>query len=354
MQKISGELFKDKIIITKPKDIGRLYGKSHFGKTIKNNKLNIDLIEGVFLLEEEKINLFEKENEINFIKLLKKSILTIPNFEIKYIVFRDLRKKGYIVKNYDDNKKFDLIILKNKKKINEENIIYFVSIFSERDIIDIKKIKKLINNVNEKNRILWISIVDEEGDITYYEISKIQPKGENLENKYSKTDSILMDDRVLIFNDKTSKKLFEEEFYGKPFGKGLQISLVEALYLLNKDFIKIQKVDNEKNINFNLFKNYIKVKQPDIDLRFDVYKDLKKRGLIVKTGFKFGTHFRAYTKKPNIAHAEYLVHVVNKNFKSIWSDFSRAIRLAHSVNKEIIFAIYNKKIEYIKLGRLRP
>jgi tRNA-intron endonuclease len=353
MQKINGELFKKKIIITKPKDIGRLYGKSHFGKTVKNNKLNIDLIEGVFLLEEEKIKIFEKKNEINFEKLLKKTILTIPNFEIKYIVFRDLRKKGYTVKIYNDNK-FDFIILKNKKKINEDNIQCFVSIFSERDVIDIKKMKNLINNANEKNRILWISIVDEEGDITYYEISKIQLKGKNLEKKYSKTNSILMEDRVLIFNDKTSKKLFEEEFYGKPFGKGLQISMVEALYLLNKDFIKIQKIDDEKNINFKIFKNYIKLKQPDIDLRFNVYKDLKKRGLIVKTGFKFGTHFRAYLKKPNITHAEYLVHVFNINFKSIWSDFSRAIRLAHSVNKEIIFAIHNKKIEYIKLGRLRP
>ena len=41
----------------------------------------------------------------------------------------------------------------------------------------------------------------------------------------------------------------------------------------------------------------------------------------------------------------------------IWSDFSRAIRLAHSVNKEIIFAIHplkNKDIVYIKIGRLRP
>jgi tRNA splicing endonuclease len=34
---------------------------------------------------------------------------------------------------------------------------------------------------------------------------------------------------------------------------------------------------------------------------------------------------------------------------------SRAIRLAHSVNKEIIFACVEKnKIEYIKFGRLRP
>ena len=356
MQKTKGELLKDKIIVTKPRDVGRLYGKSRFGKTIKNNKLMINLIEGVFLLEEEKIKLFEKEKEINFEYLLKKSILTIPNFEIKYIVLRDLRKKGYIIQTYEDDNNFDFIILKNKNNLNEENINYFVSVFSERDTIDVKKIKLFIDKANDKKGILWFSIVDEEGDITYYEISINNLKGENLEKKYQKTNSILMENRVLILNDKTSKKLFEEEFYGKPFGKGLQISMVEALYLLNKDFLKIEKINNEKITEFKLFKKYIKIKQPDIDLRFNIYKDLKKRGLIVKTGFKFGTHFRAYSKKPNITHAEYLIQVVNKNFKSIWSDFSRAIRLAHSVNKEIIFAIHynHNKIEYIKLGRLRP
>jgi len=356
MQKAFGEIIKDKIIVTKPNDIGRLYGKSRFGKTIKNNNLILNLIEGVFLLEEEKIKLFEKEKEINFECLLKKSILKIPNFEIKYIVFRDLRKKGYTIQIYDDNINFDFIILKNKNNLNEDNNNYFVSIFSEKDILDINKIKLFIDQVNIKQGILWVSIVDEEGDITYYEISLDNLKGENFEKKYLKTNSFLMENRVLIFDDKTSKKLFEEEFYGKPFGKGLQISMVEALYLLKKDFLKIQNISDEKNIDFKSFKKYVKLKQPDIDLRFDVYTDMKKRGLIVKTGFKFGTHFRAYSKKPDLTHAEYLIHVVTKNFKSIWSDFSRAIRLAHSVNKEIIFAIHynHNKIEYIKLGRLRP
>jgi tRNA-intron endonuclease len=66
-------------------------------------------------------------------------------------------------------------------------------------------------------------------------------------------------------------------------------------------------------------------------------------------------HFRAYTKKPDVTHAEYLVHVVEKKFKSVWAEISRAVRLAHSVNKEIVFArLDGKNIDYIRLGRLRP
>ena len=355
MQKAHGELLDEKIIFKKSKDIGRLYSKSRFGITIKNSILTIDLIEGAYLLEEEKIKIFEKDKKINFEELFRKSIKNIPNFEILYIVFRDLRKKGLIVK-ISDNKDFDFKILKNKKNLNDDNIQFFVKVFSERDIIDIRKIKKLIDESFNKNGILWFSIVDEEGDITYYDLSTINIKGENLEKEYLKINTILMNNRLLVIDNEKSKILFEEEFYGKPFGKGLQLSMVEALYLLEKDFLKIIDINNEIVFNYKDFKNFIKSKQSDIDFRFNVYKDLKKNGLIVKTGFKFGTHFRAYTKKPDKTHAEYLIQVVKKDFKIIWSDISRAIRLAHSVNKEFIFALYHnsKKIEYIRLIRLRP
>lgn len=95
--------------------------------------------------------------------------------------------------------------------------------------------------------------------------------------------------------------------------------------------------------------------QPDIVQRLMVFEDLKQRGLLVKTGFKFGAHFRAYTKQPEKTHAEFLIHVVEKGFQSIWAEISRAVRLAHSVNKEFVFAcIDGKTIDYIKLGRLRP
>ena len=59
--------------------------------------------------------------------------------------------------------------------------------------------------------------------------------------------------KTYIFNKEISKELIEKEFYGKPFGKGLQLSLVEAMYLFEKDIIDIQteegkKFSKEKNI----------------------------------------------------------------------------------------------------------
>jgi tRNA-intron endonuclease len=160
----------------------------------------------------------------------------------------------------------------------------------------------------------------------------------------------------LILNEKISKNLFKKEFYGKPFGSCLQISMVEALYLLKKGVLNIKNIKNNSNISFKSLKKIVKEKQPDINYILNIYSNLKNRGFIVKTGFKFGSHFRAYSKNPDELHAEYLVNVINKKYQFILLDFSRAVRLAHSVNKEIIFACYHsdKKIDYIKIGRLRP
>ena len=62
---VSGELVDGEIFVKKPKDVGRLYTKSHFGKPLSGNKLQLDLLEGVFLLDEGKIRIFQNNNRIN-------------------------------------------------------------------------------------------------------------------------------------------------------------------------------------------------------------------------------------------------------------------------------------------------
>ena len=348
---ILGELVDDEIIFKRPKDIGRLYNKSHFGKTITGNKLQLDLLEGGFLLEEEKIKVFHNDEEINFQNLVKIAAKQVPKFEIKYLIFRDLRKRGYAVKLSEEDKDIDFYIYRKEK--GEKTC--FISAFSERDILDLEDTKNLIKDLTKKNRKLWFAIVDEEGDLTYYDVALADIRGSTGEHVFSKATGILLENRVVVFDKKLAEKLLQKEFFGKPFGSGLQLSMVEALYLMENDIISIQNIDYRKKLSLKEFKAFIQQSQPDIESRLTVFRDLKKRGLIVKTGFKFGAHFRAYTEKPDETHAEYLIHVVDKGFRSIWAEISRAVRLAHSVNKEIVFArVDNDKIDYIKLGRLRP
>jgi len=340
---ITAELLKDKVIVKKPKEVGRLYNKSHIGRPLSKGYLELNLIEAVFLSDEDKIKIFSNEKEIDFEKLIKIASKNIKKFDTKYFVYKDLRRRGHAIILNEKDGKYNFKKFLNKE---EENCFY-VCVFSEKDFFDIKKTKDLLDSL-KKDESLWFAIVDEEGDITYYNVSYKKLKGENKTKKYSKIKTYLLDDKVLVFNEKSIKELFETEFFGKIFGKALQLSYLEAYYLLKNKSITIFDKLNKKILEKDLLKQISKD-------RAIIYNNLKKNGLIPKTGFKFGTHFRAYTKHPDKIHAEYLVHVVDKNFKSIWAEFSRAVRLAHSVNKEIVFAsIIKDKVEYINFGRLRP
>jgi tRNA-intron endonuclease len=348
---ISGELINNHIMVKKSSDIGRLYNKSHIGTHLSGNILQLDLLEGVFLLDEGKMRLFQNKKQINFPQLLMLAAQQVPEFETKYLVFKDLRNRGHAITLCNN----DAPITFRKFKQNNENVpSCIIAAFSERDILDIDATKQLIQQVTKKNSALWFALVDEEGDLTYYDVSGIDLAGDNSEQCYQKGTCILLKNRLILFDKKLANQLLQKEFFGKPFGEVLQLSFVEALYLLERNVLEIQTNDG-KYLSEAKCITLMRKLQPDIGQRLMVFKDLKQRGLLVKTGFKFGAHFRAYTKQPDKTHAEYLIHVVEKGFTSIWAEISRAVRLAHSVNKEFVFArIDSKTIDYIKLGRLRP
>lgn len=347
---ISGELTDHTILVKKSTDIGRLYNKSHLGKPSPGNLLSLDLLEGVLLLDEKKMRLFHKKKEVDFQNLVMQAAQQIPGFETKYLVFKDLRNRGHPIKLCDEEPP---TFYRFRQK-NEAVPSCFVCAFSERDILDIESVTCLVQRLLKKEGVLWFGLVDEEGDITYYDVSAITLKGDITEQNYRKGAGLLLKNRVVIFDSSLAGQLLSKEFFGKPFGEGLQLSFVETLYLAQRGALEIQ-TPTGATLSVSKALSLMKKLQPDIEYRLSVFTDLKQRGMLVKTGFKFGAHFRAYTKQPDRTHAEYLIHVVEKGFTSIWAEISRAVRLAHSVNKEFVFArVDDTHIDYIKLGRLRP
>lgn len=98
--------------------------------------------------------------------------------------------------------------------------------------------------------------------------------------------------------------------------------------------------------NHGLYGNYI------------VYRDLKDRGYIIKTGFKYGSDFRLYDRgrSPGKGHSDYLVKVVFENYDINVLDFASYIRVAHGVNKNLLLAIVDDDfdITYYNVEWTRP
>jgi tRNA splicing endonuclease len=86
-----------------------------------------------------------------------------------------------------------------------------------------------------------------------------------------------------------------------------------------------------------------------------VYEDWRLNGYIIKTGFKFGSHFRIYfpgaspskenIKKGKWIHSRHVLHVFPKEQKLLISEWARAVRVAHSVKKTFLLSIPELKPE---------
>lgn len=347
-----GTLHQNNVIVDKPKDIGRLFGKSKFGILLSKNKLLLDFLEACFLSEEKKLVVYDEDKQLSFEKLISIAATKQDRFETNYIIFRDLRHRGHQIQLLKGDSIFNFYTTNNQDQQEPPSLI---ATFSERESCSIQTLLNLIQQSKKQNTQCWITIADEEGDITYYDLDSKPLTGEKKPASFQQTKGILLKDRVLIFNDQLARILHEKEFFGKKFVEGIQISLVEALYLVEKNVLEISLPTGEK-LSKQQFEKTVTNRQTDIQKRYIVYTDLKKQGLLVKTGFKFGNHFRAYSAEPDKTHAEYLIHAVPFEDTLEWAEVSRAIRLAHSVNKVFLFASIKEKdqIHYIAFKRIRP
>ncbi len=158
----------------------------------------------------------------------------------------------------------------------------------------------------------------------------------------------------MIVLGEDADRLYENGFYGKKIGPMLQLSLLETAYLMEKGRLEVRSIRSGQKMGDKGFLTNARRSQPDFDMRMKAYQDLRSRGMVVKTGFKYGTHFRVYEGNPSKHHSRYLVHVVPDDYSTVWAEISRAVRLAHGVKKEILFASSGEQLSYVKLTRVRP
>ena len=168
----------------------------------------------------------------------------------------------------------------------------------------------------------------------------------------------LIDNRIVVWNIKESKKLFSSGYFGKPIGISkpkideinvpLILDLIEGYYLLQKSKINISKM--KKKVSEKKMLEICRQEYHNFDKKYIVYKNFRDKGYIVNPGIKFGCDFAVYQKGPGIDHAPYLVQVYNKSDAMTSTGVVLAGRLATTVRKQFILAIpHGKDVDYLAL-----
>jgi tRNA-intron endonuclease len=177
-------------------------------------------------------------------------------------------------------------------------------------------------------------------------------------------NGVLLGIRVIIFDHSEARRVYSMGFYGKPLGISkprdanfeapLELGLMEAVYLAEKGVLCVTQPGNSA-INVEELKAYAEEKVPRFNLLYRVYRELRDKGYVVRSGLKYGADFAVYERGPGLEHAPYLVHVHRPGTTIDPLDIVRAGRLSHSVRKDFILAVVGgSDIRYLLFSWSKP
>ncbi len=181
---------------------------------------------------------------------------------------------------------------------------------------------------------------------------KVENKGKELVKVF------FTKDRILSENTDQARELYDQSRYGSIEKDGrVQFSLIETLYLLEKGKVNVLNLRNKEIIFDDLIKKARRL-EPNLWVRYCVFKDIRDRGYIIKTALKFGADFRVYDRgvKPGEDHAKWIVYPVAETTNLTWYEFAAKNRVAHSTKKRLLIGIVDEEnsVTYYEIKWVRP
>lgn len=185
---LEGIIEEDKVLISDEKGIEEFYNTSYIGSVEKNNDgqevLIIDAIEVLLLCERKRILIWEDNDKnkslYDFEGLLTYFTQYDERLWQKYIIYMDLRKRGYIVRTgYGDG--IDFRVYKRGADFEKDSAKYLIFPVFEGKPIELRDLDKMSRVAMSSRKDLIVATVDRLSKPIYYSVKKFQilNKGEN-------------------------------------------------------------------------------------------------------------------------------------------------------------------------------
>jgi tRNA-intron endonuclease, archaea type len=330
----------DGSFVNMKKDGQSLYEQSGYGRLTKDG-LRLFPQEALYLLHRQKIEI----NGHTFDSLFA-ALSPEPGFLRSFLVYRDLRERGYVVQAGPH----DFRVFKRGERPGTGESLYLVRVLSERDpVLFGKLIEEVVASRNMRKQYV-LAVVDDEDELTYYEIKLQTPEGAG-----APAPALVHREAQLVGRSAMISVPPESDLELAGFGKRLDdgrllLPPIDLLWLMEQGVITLK--DSGSAVSRDDF--FARAAGSDRELagKLAAYTELRAHGFTPRTGYKFGHHFRVYCKKS--AHSDLLVHAVEKESELPMSLISRSVRMAHSVKKKMFFGtVHSSKVQFVEFARIK-
>ena len=173
--KITAKFIDEKTIVINPK-MQNILNERGFGESEKDT-LILNSFETLYLLYNNKLELKKINKNVVFDELIQKYIQKNDDILTRFLLYRDLRTKGYVVKDgFGFGSDFRVY---EKGTYGNKDAKFLIFAFNEGTQQKIGKLYKNIHEITQMGKEPIIAVIERRGEIIYYKINKMN----FLENK---------------------------------------------------------------------------------------------------------------------------------------------------------------------------
>ena len=164
-------LAKEGILVEPSEDIEGLTVR---GYGVQEDKgLKLEFYEALYLLSKDIIEIKDKKTKknISFQELLKRYQIANEEAWVRYLIYRDLRSRGYVVREG-----FGLGIdfrVYERGKYGKDTADYLIYGVQEGRSVGIEDLAQTLNYVQNLKKKLILAVLNRRGEVVYYSLSRL-------------------------------------------------------------------------------------------------------------------------------------------------------------------------------------
>jgi len=168
--KVTGLLVENGVEILEEQDASILSSKGY--GTPENNKLLLTYYEALYLLYKKNMEIEDEKGEnIGFKELLKHYKCTDENAWAKYLVYRDLRSRGYVVRG-GFGAGIDFRVYE-RGEYSEKTAKYLVRSVLEGKPTSLDDLTRTLRQCQSLKKQLVLAVMNRRAEIVYYSVSQL-------------------------------------------------------------------------------------------------------------------------------------------------------------------------------------
>jgi tRNA-intron endonuclease len=167
---IKGEV-ADRFVIVRGNDAVALRQLGHYGEVGDRGELVLDPVEAAYLLERGFLVVESGGRQLSFPEFSSLMMSKDPKFWLKYLIYSDLKRRGYTVKPGFSQNYVELRLYKRGAEVGKEGAKYLVFGVAEGTPIDLRTIIEKAREARNLRKELIIAVIDSQGEVCYYTIT---------------------------------------------------------------------------------------------------------------------------------------------------------------------------------------